>query len=115
MLTNSKLTIFHKTIDSTTKLEKWIRTNYDNVWFFGGKGAGLNKGYENANDVDVRIPYDSNEIDLDNIAIGDILVGADITTDIEQQKDLKGYEVFNITSINNNYFGNNPHLHLGGR
>lgn len=115
MLTNSKLTIFHKTLDNTTKLEKWIRTNYDNVWFFGGKGAGLNKGYENANDVDIRIPYDSNEIDLSNIAIGDIIIGDELTIDISQQQDLKGYQVFNITSINNNNFGNNPHIHLGGR
>ena len=57
MITNSKLTIYHKTLDEATRLEKWERHNYDKVWFFGGKGAGINKGYDNANNVDIRIPY----------------------------------------------------------
>lgn len=115
MITNSKLTIYHKVFDKTTRLEKYIRYNYKYVWFFGGKGAGLNKGYENANDVDVRIPYDMNEVDINNISIGDIIVGDYLEKDIETQQDLKGYTVFNITSINNNNFGLNPHIHLGGK
>ena len=35
MVTNASLTHYHKTLDETTRLEKWIRDNYDNVWFFG--------------------------------------------------------------------------------
>ena len=115
MLTNSKLTIYHKTINKDTRLEEWIRTNYENVWFFGGKGAGINKGYENANDVDIRIPYKENEVDLSKIAIGDIIVGEELIVDIDTQQDLKGYNIYNITSINNNNFGGNPHIHLGGK
>ena len=115
MITNASLTHYHKTLDETTRLEKWIRYNYDNVWFFGGKGSSINKGYENANDVNVRIPYDKNDIDINNLAIGDIIIKGTLNTDIEIQQDLKKYEVYNITSINDNNFGVNPHIHLGGK
>ena len=115
MITNASLTHYHKTLDETTRLEKWIRYNYDNLWWFGGKGSSINKGYENANDVNVRIPYDKNEIDIGNLAIGDIIVKGTIDTDITTQQDLVGYEVYNITSINDNNFGINRHIHLGGK
>ena len=115
MITNASLTHYHKTLDETTRLEKWIRYNYDNVWWFGGKGSSINKGYDNANDVNVRIPYLLNNINIANIQIGDILVKGDLATDITTQQDLVGYEVYNITSINDNNFGINPHIHLGGK
>lgn len=115
MITNASLTHYHKTIDNETRLEKWIRHNYDNVWWFGGKGSSINKGYENANDVDVRIPYDKNNIDISNLAIGDIIIKGTLDTDITTQQDLKNYEVYNITSINDNNFGINKHIHLGGK
>lgn len=115
MITNASLTHYHKTIDDETRLEKWIRYNYDNVWWFGGKGSSINKGYENANDVDVRITYDKNDIDISNLAIGDIIIKGTLDTDITTQQDLKNYEVYNITSINDNNFGGSPHIHLGGK
>lgn len=115
MTTNASLTHYHKTIDDDIRLEKWVRYNYDNVWWFGGKGSSINKGYENANDVDVRIPYDKNNIDINNLAIGDIMIKGTLDTDITTQQDLNSYEVYNITSINDNNFGINPHVHLGGK
>ena len=115
MITNASLTHYHKTLDETTRLEKWIRYNYENVWWFGGKGSSINKGYENANDVNVRIPYDKNDIDISNLAIGDIIVKGTLDTDITTQQDLKNYEVYNITSINDNNFGIDKHIHLGGK
>ena len=115
MIINASLTHYHKTLDETTRLEKWIRYNYANVWWFGGKGSSINKGYENANDVDVRIPYDKNDIDISNLAIGDIIIKGTLDTDITTQQDLNNYEVYNITSINDNNFGINPHIHLGGK
>lgn len=114
MITNSNLTIYHKVLDENTRLEKWIKYNYNNVWFFGGKGASINKGYDNANDVEIRIPY-SKEVNIDNIKIGDILVQGTLNFDITTQQDLSNYEVYNIKSINNNNFGNNPHIHIGGK
>ena len=116
MITNSSLTIYHKGFDETTRLEKWIRFNYDNVWFFGGKGAGINKGYQDANDVEVRIPYDKNaNLNFGNFSIGDIIIQGTLTQDIDTQQDLSRYDVYNIKSMNNNNFGNNKNIHLGGK
>lgn len=116
MITNSSLTIYHKDgLDLSTRLEKWTRYNYEKVWFFGGKGAGLNKGYDNANDVQIRIPYDINDADINNFSIGDIVVKGTLNFDINTQDDLKDYDYYNITSLNNNDFGNNSHIHIGGK
>ena len=116
MRCNSSLTIYHKGFDKTTKLETWIRYNYDKVWFFGGKGAGIRKGYENANDVEIRLPYNQNEnLEVTNFDIGDIIVKGTLTTNIQTQQDLIGYETYNITSINDNNFGINQHIHIGGK
>lgn len=116
MLTNKSLTVYHKGFNEETRLETWTRYNYDKVWFFGGKGAGINKGYENANDVEIRLPYDLNrELNINNFAIGDILIEGTINTDITTQDDLIEYTTYNITSINDNVFGNNKHIHLGGK
>lgn len=115
MITNKSLTVYHNTgLDLSTHLEKWTRYNYNDVWFFGGKGAGINKGYDNANDVQIRIPYDDN-LDITNFSIGDILVEGTLEQDIDTQQDLDNYTFYNITSINDNNFGNNPHIHLGGK
>ena len=116
MITNSSLTVYHNDgLDVATHFEKWTRHNYGKVWFFGGKGAGINKGYDNANDVQVRIPYDQNDVNINDFAIGDILVQGTLDIDIETQQDLDNYLTYNITSINNNNFGNNQHIHLGGK
>ena len=115
MITNSSLTLYHRGYNSETQLNTWTRYNFDNVWWFGRKGSNANKGYDNANSVDIRIPYDSNNIDINNIAIGDILIKGTLTTNITTQQDLSNYDIYNITSINNNNFGNNPHIHLGGQ
>lgn len=112
MITNSKLTIYHKSIVNHT--EKWTRYNYDKVWYFGGKGASINKGYDNANDVEIRIPY-YNGLDITKFAIGDIIVKGSLETEISTQQDLKSYQTYNITSIKDNNFGNNPHIHIGGK
>ena len=117
MITNSSLTIYHKSgLDLTTHLEKWTRYNYDNVWFFGGKGASINKGYDNANDVQIRVPYNKNSgLNIENFAIGDIIVQGTLDLNIDTQQDLSNYQVYNITSINNNNFGINQHIHIGGK
>ena len=116
MITNSSLTIYHKSINYTTHLEEWTRYNYSNVWFFGGKGAGINKGYDNANDVQIRIPYNKNSgLNINNFSIGDIIVQGTLDLNITTQQDLSNYQVYNITSINNNNFGHNQHIHLGGK
>lgn len=115
MICNNSLTVYHKTFDNTTHLEKWIRYNYNNVWVFNGKSGVANKGYDNANNVQIRIPYNKNgNLNINNFAIGDIIVKGTLNYDIETQQDIDNCLVYNITSINNNNFGNNKHIHLGG-
>lgn len=114
MITNSELTVYHKGLDTTTRLETWTRFNYEKVWAFGGRGAGIRKGFENANDIEARIPYDEN-LDISNFAIGDIIICERVEQDITASSDLRDYELYHITSINNNTFGSQPHIHLGGK
>lgn len=116
MITNSSITVYHKGFDKKTRTEKWTRFNYDKVWFFGGKGAGLNKGYENSNDFACRISYQKySDLDVSNFAIGDLVVQESLDTNITTQEDLKGHLVYTIRSITNNNFGNNRHIHIGGK
>ena len=112
MITNKAITYYHKILDNN-KLEQWTKTVFEDVWVFGGKGSSINKGYDNANDVNVRIPMELVK-NTDLFKIGDI-VAVGIQGNITKQSDLKGIEFYNITSININNFGNNPHVHLGGR
>ena len=115
MITNKSLTIYHKVLNTTTHLEEWVRYNYANVWLYGGKGAGTNKGYENANNVQIRIPYNENAgLNASNFTIGDIIVEGTLETNITTQQDLSTYTIYNITSIVDDTYSNNKHIHLGG-
>lgn len=109
MITNKAITYYHKTYDEN-KLEKWTRYVFEKVWAFGGKGSGIYAGYENANDVNVRIPIEE-VTDRSIFTIGDI-IAIGVQAEIEKQSDLKGVEFYNVTSININDFGNNQHVHL---
>lgn len=117
MITNGEVTIYHNAgLDVATHDTKWVRYNYAEAWFFGGKGAGINKGYNDANNVDVRISYKQNQdLNIENFKIGDIIIQGKLETDISSQKELKNYDIYNITSINNNNFGATPHIHIGGK
>lgn len=115
MLVNSNLTVYHKV--EYNHDYKWKTHYYENIWWFGGKGASLNKGYDNANDVQIRIYYDLNpNLDYNNFGIGDILVQGKYE-DIVSENDLKDLNIpyYNITSLNNNVFGNNKHIHVSGK
>lgn len=116
MITNSEMTLYHKEFDETKRLEKWTRHNYGKVWWFGGKGANTQKGYENANDVQIRIPYKSNEnLNIADFSIGDIVCKGNIEKTITNQSELNEVEFYNITAINDNTFGNEQHIHIGGK
>lgn len=112
MVTNKAITYYHKTINSQ-KIDGWERYVFEDVWVFGGKGAGINKGYENANDVNVRIPIERIS-NINIFSIGDI-IAIGVQSAIQKQSDLKGQDFYNVTSINVNDFGNNQHIHLGGK
>lgn len=118
VLVNSKLTVYHKNYNETTRKTTWTRYNYENVMFQGGKGSSTNRGYENANDVQVRIYYELNSnLSINNFDIGDIIVGQELTTNITSQTDLSSYDTYNVTAIKNNNYGSSKiqHIHLSGK
>lgn len=112
MITNNVITYYKKSLNEN-RIEVWTKYVFNDVWVFGGKGSNINKGYENANDINVRIPMKYVE-DETIFNIGDIIAVGE-QQDITKQSDLNGIEFYNVTSINVNDFGNNSHIHLGGR
>lgn len=116
-MNNSEVTIYHKTtVNHGT--EVWTRYNYSKSFFIGGKGANTNKGYENANDVSVRLYYkDIEDLNIENFAIGDIIVQGNITLDITSQTSLSNYLTYNITAIQDNTTGSDDvrHIHINGK
>ena len=116
MLVNTGITHFHKTIDESSRLERWEKYNYGQAWWFGTEGATVNKGYDNSNQVNVRIWYNSNQdLKIEKFKVGDIIVKGNVDVNITSQQDLIGYEFCNITGINDNNFGNSPHIHVKGQ
>lgn len=114
MLTNSKLTIYHN--DKNGRNPKWIKQGPFKIWWYGGEGASYNKGLENSNDVKIRLWKDINDLSNLEVSVGDILVKGDIDKEISMQSDLKDFEdVYNITSIIDNDFGLNKHIHIEGK
>lgn len=116
MICNSQLTIYHQGFDEETHNEIWTRFNYENAWIFNGENANANKGYDEANNIEVRLPLLKNKVvNINNFAIGDIIVEGNIQEDITTERDLQNYLIYKITSIKNNNFGINQHIHLSGK
>ena len=117
MITNGSLTIFHKGFDVDTRLEKWIRFNYSNVWFVDKQGAIIDKGYSERNNFECRIPYAQNEnLNVKNFAKADIAIKGTINYDISDDSELDDFETYNIKVITNANYGTSDrqHIHLSG-
>lgn len=107
MITRGIITLYHKNKGRT---QTWTKNEVSRAWYFGGHGSSLNEGITDLNDLQIRIPY--GQIDIENIAIGDlVIIGKG--NNIEKTSDLSDY--YTITSINNNNFGGSPHIHLGAK
>ncbi len=71
MISNAKtITICHKGVDPTTRLETWTKHYYTDCWWFDVNGSAVRDGYEYNNRVEVRIPYNKNK----NAQITDISI-----------------------------------------
>ena len=114
MVSNAEvITICHKGIDPLTRLETWTKHYYYNCWWFDVNGSVIRDGYEFNNRVEIRIPYNQNKTaSIADISIGDIVYRGKLENVVESQADVPN--AYNITSIANNTFGNEPHIHLGG-
>ena len=117
MITNSSMTLYHKRLNSSTRLDEWDRYPIENVMWQGGKGASINKGYDKANDIKAFIPYDTNEgLEKVPFSIGDIIVKGNVEDKILKQSDLK-VDNYNITTLINNDYGSDDmkHIQLGAK
>lgn len=117
MTTNTGITLYHKVYNKNTRLDTWVRYPIEKVMWQGGKGAGINKGYEKANDITIYIPYNSNDnLSSVPIAIGDIVVKGIIEDAITKQSDLE-VDNYNITTLINNDYGSYDmqHIQIGAK
>lgn len=122
MITNTSMTLYYKQYNSETRLNEWKRhviikeDDTSGVMWQGGKGASLDKGYEQANDVKVFIPCDNNDLSQIKFEIGDIIVKGIIDQEITKRSDLK-MDTYNIKTILNPDYGgaDMAHIELGGK
>lgn len=115
MITNADLTVYHLIKDDTTRMGKWERHNYEKIWWFSKESVTQVDGYENSNNLDIRITYKNRDnLDIKNFSKGDIVLKGIIKKDINSIAELSEYETYVITSTSNNDFGNNPHIHIQG-
>ncbi len=128
MMTNTKITIYNQYIEPFTHSKVYKKHVIDNVFWDDSLGVNLNLGYENADKVNVYIPYDKN--DLSNykepktfngegwtLQNGDIMVKGEVDLDnINGIKDLSQYDPFIMTLCDNKDFGspNMQHFELRG-
>lgn len=116
MLVNGSVTHYKRGFDEELKVETWTRINYDKIAFQGGRGSNTNRGYQDANDFDVRIWPSLNTVSISDFSIGDIIVNGKIELDITQQIDLEDYEDYNILAIKDNTKAKVvPHIHVSGK
>ena len=124
MMTNTKMAVFNKYTNSTTKNVTFKKHLINNVFWDDSKGVNLNKGYDKADAVNVYIPKDKNDMSeyvnpkqydgsswtLNN---GDLIVKGEVTeTEVSGIKELSSYEVFTITMVDNKDFGSSNMQHF---
>ena len=132
MTTNTCMSVFNKYTDSEKNVI-FKKHEIENVFWDDSKGVNLNKGYENADDVNVYIPKDKNDmsgytesklyIGLNNtwtLRNGDFIVkGQTFENQVSSIKELKEKynDVFTITLVDDKDFGskNMHHFEIRGK
>ena len=132
MTTNTCMSVFNKYTDSEKNVI-FKKYEIENVFWDDSKGVNLNKGYENADDVNVYIPKDKNDmsgyteskfyIGLNNtwtLRNGDFIVkGQTFENQVSSIKELKEKynDVFTITLVDDKDFGskNMQHFEIRGK
>lgn len=124
MMTNTKMTLYNKYVDPFTHRTSYNKHIIENVFWDDSLGVNLNMGYENADKVNVYIPYDKNDLSeyveakkyngngwtLQN---GDFIIkGETDINEISGIKDLSNYEAFTITVNDNKDFGSSNMQHF---
>lgn len=124
MTTNTSISVFNKHTDSFTKDIVYKKHVIDNVFWDDSKGVNLNHGYDEADEVNVYIPKDKNDMSgyvepkqyvgngwtLQN---GDFIIKGEVAeSEVSGIKDLSNYEAFIITMVDDKDFGSNNMHHF---
>lgn len=130
MMTNTSMSVFNKYVEPFTKKVSYKKHLIKEVFWDDSLGINLNAGYDNADKVNAYIPFNKNEEDMKDykepkeynvngwtLQNGDFIIKGDV--DIEEVdgiKDLKAYEVFEITVVDKKDFGsyNMQHFEIRG-
>ena len=124
MMTNTKMAVFNKYTNSTTKNVTFKKHLINNVFWDDSKGVNLNKGYDKADSVNVYIPKDINDLSSYvkpkqyngtnwTLCEGDLIIKGDVKeTEVNGIKDLSAYEVFTITMVDDKDFGSPSMQHF---
>ncbi len=124
MMTNTSMSVFNKYTNSFTKDITYKRHIIDHVFWDDSKGVNLNQGYDEADEVNVYIPKDKNDMSeyvkpkqytgngwtLQN---GDFIIKGEVAeSEVSGIKDLSNYEAFIITMVDDKDFGSNNMHHF---
>lgn len=124
MMTNTKITVYNKYLEPFTHTTIYKKHLIENVFWDDSLGVNLNMGYENADKVNVYIPYDKNDLtgytEAKNyngvgwtLQNGDFMVKGEVDLEtVNGIKDLANYEVFTITVCDNKDFGSSNMQHF---
>lgn len=132
MTTNTSMSVFNKYTDSKKNVI-FKKHEIENVFWDDSKGVNLNKGYENADDVNVFIPKSQNDMSgyvepkkykgLNNtwtLENGDFIVKGNVeeSSVMSIKELLKKYDnVFTISLVDDKDFGskNMHHFEIRGK
>ena len=115
MKTNTKITIFHRTIVSLSPI--YTKFVVKEAMWQGGHGSALNKGIVEGNDLKCYIPYENDNLKNVHVDIGDYIVKGEIMTNIASKRDLGSYDYYTITSLEERDYGSESmrHLQIGAK
>ena len=121
MMTKTKMSIFNRYVNPTTKDVTFIKHLIDNVFWDDRKEVNQDKGHSKANNVQVFIPKNKNDLsDLVKpsqfdgeknwtIATGDFIVKGDIDkSSVSKISELE--DAFTITFVDEKDYGS-PNMH----
>lgn len=131
MMTNTKMSVFNRYKEPFTNNVSYKKHVIEHVFWDDSLGINLNTGYENVDKVNIYIPFDKNKSDLENykepkqyngngwtLQNGDFIIKGEVAeSEVDGIKDLKAYEVFEITVIDKKDFGsyNMQHFEIRGQ
>ena len=119
MMTNTSMSVFNKYVEPFTKEVSYKKHLIKEVFWDDSLGINLNAGYDNADKVNVYIPFDKNEEDMKNykepkqyngngwtLQNGDFIIKGDVPeTEVSGIKELSQYETFIIKSYSDKDYG----------